>query len=164
MICSHEPWLSNHTNINCTTSNEQFCGPPHPDFTDRLATYNLDDHDPDFHWDDKGNITDYFTYDFTLDELKTLRRKQHFPFRDQIYNWEFGIVTFQEYIDIAKSYGMGIYPEMKHTFATNKILQSRGGQVTMEELVFNALRNNGYQNYEDKCIVQAFDLPSLQVR
>ena len=164
LICSHEPWLSQTTNVNCTPAiNEQLCGPPHADFSDRLTTYNMDDHDPDFKWSDAGNITDYFTYDFDLDELRTLRRKQLFSFRDQSYNWEYGFVTFQEYIDIAKRLGMGIYPEIKHGFATNQILQSRNEQVTMEELVFNELERNGYHNVDDDCIIQAFELPSLQV-
>ena len=30
----------------------------------------------DADWNDKGNITDFFTIDFTLEELQTLRRKQ----------------------------------------------------------------------------------------
>jgi hypothetical protein len=36
----------------------------------------MDDDDPDFDWSDKGNITDFFAIDFTLEELRTLRRKQ----------------------------------------------------------------------------------------
>ena len=56
--------------------NRSNVGPPHADFTDRLVTLNIDDDDPDFDWNDKGDITDYFTYNFTLAELLTLRRRQ----------------------------------------------------------------------------------------
>ena len=69
-MCSHEPWISQISNV----ANAD--GDPHPDFSSRLRTYDMDDDDPTYNWNDKGNITDYFTYDFTLEELLTLRRKQ----------------------------------------------------------------------------------------
>lgn len=36
----------------------------------------MDDDDPNFDWNDKGDVTDFFSFDFDLDELRTLRRKQ----------------------------------------------------------------------------------------
>ena len=45
-------------------------------FNDRLVTYDMDDGDPNIDWNDKGNVTDIFAIDVTLEELKTLRRKQ----------------------------------------------------------------------------------------
>ena len=36
----------------------------------------MDDDDPNYNWNDKGDITDFFTMDFTMAELQTLRRKQ----------------------------------------------------------------------------------------
>lgn len=36
----------------------------------------MDDDDKNINWNDKGNVTDYFIFDFTVDELKTLRRFQ----------------------------------------------------------------------------------------
>lgn len=51
-------------------------GPEHADFSDRKTTYNMDDDDDSYNWNDGGNITDFFAYDFTLEELKTLRRFQ----------------------------------------------------------------------------------------
>ena len=48
----------------------------HDDFIRRKARYNMDDDDPNFNWNDKGDITDFFTMDFTMAELQTLRRKQ----------------------------------------------------------------------------------------
>ena len=61
-ICVHEPYL------NLTTDVSQ-----KPEFASRLATYNMDDDDPLVDWNDKGNVTDWFSFDFTLDELRTLR-------------------------------------------------------------------------------------------
>ncbi len=60
------------------------CGPSHEDFSDRLTTYDMHDDDDEFLWSDKGNVTDYFTYDFTLEELLTLRRKQVYTLYNQL--------------------------------------------------------------------------------
>ena len=49
---------------------------PNISFNDRLVTYDMDDGDPNIDWNDKGNVTDIFAIDLTLEELKTLRRKQ----------------------------------------------------------------------------------------
>ena len=43
LICSHEAWIKDVCNV------EDF-----PQFADRLTTYNMDDDDPDFDWNDKG--------------------------------------------------------------------------------------------------------------
>ena len=163
LVCSHEPWILNMTNVVCNFPGEKICGPPHENFNDRLNTYNMDDHDPDFAWNDHGYHTDYFTYDFTLEELKTLRRKQFYEFRDPMYNWKFSFVTFQEYMDMARNLGFGIYPEIKHGYATNQILMERNETVTLEDLIFEALEDNGYHDAGDNCVIQSFELPSLQV-
>ena len=47
-----------------------------PEFAARLTTYNMDDDDPMVDWNDKGNITDWFSFDFSLEELRSLRVKQ----------------------------------------------------------------------------------------
>jgi len=63
----------------------------HKEFSDRRRTYEVQG----------TNVTGWFTVDFTLDEIITLRVKQRYAFRDQSYNWKFAIITFKEYIDIA---------------------------------------------------------------
>ncbi len=70
LICSHEPWIQDISNVNSQL------GPEHPDFRDRKTEYNMDDDDESYDWNDKGDKNGYFTYDFTLEELQTLRRKQ----------------------------------------------------------------------------------------
>ena len=80
IICSHESWISEVSNVNISN-----VGPIHPDFTSRRTTYNMDDDDPDVDWNDKGNVTDFFTIDFTLEELRTLRRKQVGAFSIGLY-------------------------------------------------------------------------------
>ena len=48
-----------------------------------------------------GNREDWFTEDFTLAELKTLRARQAFTGRSRQYDGKFRIPTFQEVIDLA---------------------------------------------------------------
>ena len=52
----HEPYLSLTTDV----ANK-------PEFTSRRATYNMDDDDPLVDWNDKGDVTDWFSFDFTLE-------------------------------------------------------------------------------------------------
>ena len=65
IICSHAPYLGQSTDISTK-----------PEFANRLTTYNMDDDDPTVDWNDKGNITDWFSFDFSLEELRSLRVKQ----------------------------------------------------------------------------------------
>ena len=63
LICSHEPWIGEVSNAEDT-------------FADRTATYDMDDADPSINWNDKGNVTDIYAIDLTLEEIRTLSRKQ----------------------------------------------------------------------------------------
>ena len=71
LVCSHEPWIEEVSNVDDMTN-----GPAHEDFSDRENVYNMDDSDPDFNWNDKGDHEGFFAIDFTMEELRTLRRKQ----------------------------------------------------------------------------------------
>ncbi|GJN24096.1 hypothetical protein PR202_gb11814 [Eleusine coracana subsp. coracana] len=73
-----------------------------------------------------------FDVDFTLKELKSLRVKQRFSFRDQQYNGKYQIITFEEYILIAlyANRVVGIYPEIKNPIFIN--------QHTYSEITSNA--------------------------
>ena len=158
LVCTHEPWLSKNSNVNCSRG----CGPDHEDFSDRLATYVMDDDDPDNAWNDHGEITDFFTFDFTMEELKTLRRKQSYEFRDSRFDWDFTFVSFKEYLDLANQLGFGIYPELKLAAATNKILQDRGHSERVEDILVRDLNEAGFETREDACYVQAFEMTTLK--
>jgi hypothetical protein len=58
---------------------------------DRATTYKIDGED----------VKGIFATDLTLDEVRQLRAKQRVDFRDQSFNGQFAIPTFEEYIDIA---------------------------------------------------------------
>ena len=40
--------------------------------------------------------------------------------------------TFEEYIDIAQNYSIGIYPEIKHGYKTDQILYERNNSLESE--------------------------------
>ena len=60
-------------------------------------------------------ITDYFTVDFTLEELKQIHVRQRNSARDNNYDYEYPLTSLAEYMEIAQSAGrpVGIYPETK---------------------------------------------------
>ena len=94
-MCLHEPWLSGTTDVAS-----------HPEFADRKMTYNMDDDDPEVNWNDKGDITDWFSFNFTLAELKTLKKRQSADYRDPRYDYQedqdLRVVGFDELVDITR--------------------------------------------------------------
>ncbi|HEV8332483.1 MAG TPA: glycerophosphodiester phosphodiesterase family protein, partial [Steroidobacteraceae bacterium] len=61
---------------------------------------------------DGVTITGWFTEDFTLAQLKTLRAKERLPDlrpSNTVFDGQYEIPTFQEVIDLAKREGVGIY-------------------------------------------------------
>ena len=72
---------------------------------------------------DGQTMTGWFTEDFTLAELKTLRAKERLPKlrkANMAFDGQFEIPTFEEILDLAKAQSaktgrtIGIYPETKH--------------------------------------------------
>ena len=51
---------------------------------------------------DGKQVVGYFTEDFTLAEIKTLRARERLPFRNQGWNGVYEIPTFQDVIDLAR--------------------------------------------------------------
>jgi glycerophosphoryl diester phosphodiesterase len=79
----------------------------HPEFANRKQTKVIDG----------ATITGWFTEDFTLAELRTLRAIERLPDlrpTNTAFNGLYQVPTFQEVIDLAKREGVGIYPETKH--------------------------------------------------
>ena len=71
----------------------------------------MDDDDPNVDWNDKGNITDWFSFDFTLAELKTLKKIQPNEFRDPSFDGQERVVTLEELVDITRSSGENFFLE-----------------------------------------------------
>ena len=109
------------------------------------------------------NITDWFIHDFTESELLTLKRIQADPNRDPNYNLKEGFCSLQEFINIAKKHNAGIYLEIKYPFFVNSILNSRGQNKTIEELVVNVLEEKSLMEKDSKCLIQSFEKKSLEL-
>ena len=43
------------------------------------------------------------------------------PKRDPNYNWQYGFLTFEEHLQLAKRMGFAIIPEIKQAYATNRV-------------------------------------------
>ncbi|KDP31354.1 hypothetical protein JCGZ_11730 [Jatropha curcas] len=125
LICFHDVNLDDTTDIA-----------EHKEFADRKRTYEVQGE----------NITGFFTVDFTLKELKTLRTKQRYAFRDQQYNGKFPIITFEEYISIALDAPrvVGIYPEIKNPVFINQHVKWPGGK-RFEDKFVEILQKYGYE-------------------
>ncbi len=111
---------------------------------------------------DGKTISGWFTEDFTLAEIKTLRARERLPFRSHAHDGREAILTLQEVIDIAKrasaEFGrtIGIYPETKHP----SYFRALG--LPLEEKLVATLKANGYDAPDAPCFIQSFEYGNLQ--
>ncbi len=126
-----------------------------PEFAARKATRSIDGQ----------AITGWFTEDFTLAELKTLRARERIPAQrpaNIAYNGQFEIPTLQEVIDLARAQSaktgrtIGIYPETKHP----TYFQSIG--MPLEAPLLAVLEKNGWNHKDAPVFVQSFEVANLQ--
>jgi glycerophosphoryl diester phosphodiesterase len=121
----------------------------HPEFADRKTTKVIDG----------VSITGWFTEDFTLAELRTLRAKERLPDirpANTAFDGLYQIPTFQQVIDLAKRRHVGIYPETKHPTYFRSI------GLPLEEPLVRALRANGYRGRNAPVFIQSFEVGNLQ--
>lgn len=114
---------------------------------------------------DNVSLTGWFTEDFTLAELKTLRAKERIPQNrpgNTQYDGQFEIPTFQEVIDLARARtisdgrAIGIYPETKHP----SYFKSIG--LALEKRMVDQLHNNGYRGPKATVFIQSFEVANLK--
>lgn len=111
---------------------------------------------------DGREVTGWFTEDFTLAEIKTLRAKERLPFRNHFYDSQFEIPTLQEVIALAKQKSaqtgriIGIYPETKYPTYFKSI------HLSLEEPLVAILEANGYTNSEAPVFIQSFEVENLK--
>lgn len=126
-----------------------------PEFSDRKTTKVIDGR----------SITGWFTEDFTLAELKTLRAIERIPnIRPQNtqYDGLYEIPTLQEIIDLVKQQSallgrtIGIYPETKHPTYFDSI------GLSMEEKLVEVLNVNGYVDKNAPVFIQSFEVSNLK--
>jgi glycerophosphoryl diester phosphodiesterase len=114
---------------------------------------------------DGAKIEGWFTEDFTLAELKTLKARERLP---QLrpgsakFDGQDAIPTYQEVIDLAKAESrrtgrtIGTYPEMKHPayFA--------GIGLPLEQRLADLLKANGLDSRTAPVFVQCFEVAPLK--
>ena len=126
-----------------------------PEFADRQRTQTVDG----------VPLTGWFSEDFTLAELKTLRAIERIP---QIrpgnarLDGAFEVPTLQEIIDLVKSLQLsqqrtiGLYPETKHPTHFQQL------GLGLEEPLVKLLRKNGYRNAKAPVYIQSFEVENLK--
>ena len=145
LVARHEPAIGGTTDVA-----------DHQEFADRRKTKVIDG---------ATFADEWFTEDFTLAELKTLRAKERLPAvrqRNTLYDGRYTIPTFQEVIDmrdqLSRELGrkIGIIPELKHSTYFRSI------GLPLEEPLVAALRRNQIARRGGKVTVQSFEVANLK--
>ncbi|MFD7531161.1 MULTISPECIES: glycerophosphodiester phosphodiesterase [unclassified Streptomyces] len=144
LVCRHE------NDITATTDVAD-----HPEFASRKATKKVDG----------VSLTGWFTEDFTLAELKTLRAKERIPGTRQkntLYDGRWEIPTFEEVLRWADREGrrrgkpVWLYVETKHP------TYFRGLGLGLEEPLAKLLRRYDRHRKQSPLILQSFEPTSIQ--
>jgi glycerophosphoryl diester phosphodiesterase len=111
---------------------------------------------------DSQSLIGWFSEDFTLAEIKTLRARERLASRSHAYDGQFQIPTFDEVIALAQQLGaargrdVGIYPETKHpTYFRNL-------QLPLEEPLLAALGKYGWNRRDAPVFIQSFEQENLR--
>ncbi|GAA3960206.1 glycerophosphodiester phosphodiesterase [Actinomadura viridis] len=125
------------------------------EFADRRTTKTIDGR----------KVTGWFTEDFTLAELKTLRAVERLPEARQhntLYDGRYPLMTLQEIIDLAERLGrehkrtVGVFPETKHPTYFRSI------GLPLEEPLIRTVKRNGLDRPDGRLVVQSFEPTSLR--
>ena len=124
----------------------------HPEFASRKTRKSIDGE----------KISGWFTEDFTLAELRTLRARERLPqLRSTAYDGQYGVATLDEIIDLVASESskrgrvIGIVPEIKHpTFFS-------ASGLAMEEKLLATLAAHAYTQ-SAPVIIQSFETGNLR--
>src|SRR2546430_7394911 len=138
LVARHEPEISGTTDVAA-----------HPEFAGRKTTKLLDG----------VPTTGWFTEDFTLAELKTLRAVERLPQVRQhntLYNGLFQVPTFEEILALRKQLSreldreIGVYPETKHPNYFPAL------PLPLEPKLVEILRRSDLDDHDAPVFVQSF--------
>lgn len=142
--------VARHENNIATTTDVS----SRPEFKDRKATKTIDN----------AKHTGWFTEDFTLTELRTLRATERLPLlrpANRRYNGQFEIPTLREIIALAKAASVnagrpiGIYPETKHP----SYFAALG--LPLEGALVAELKAAGWDDADAPVFIQSFEVKNL---
>lgn len=144
LVARHENEISGTTNVA-----------DKPEFADRKTTKFIDGQD----------YEGWFTEDFTLAELKTLRAKERLPDvrpENTQNDGQFEIPTFEEILKLLKAHEtkmgkrVGVYPETKHpSYFASIGLAHEGPMLTL-------LDKYGFGGADDPVFIQSFEVSNLR--
>ena len=113
---------------------------------------------------DGTSITGWFSEDFTLQELKTLRARERLEFRSHGWDGQFEVPTFDEVIQLAQQLGVelgrpiGVYPETKHPTYFRTI------GLALEDRLLAALDRRGWNTADAPVFIQSFETNLRDIR
>lgn len=142
LVARHENEISETTDVA-----------DHPEFASRKATKTIDG----------KAVTGWFTEDFTLAELRTLRAKERLPkLRSTDYDGKYEIPTFAEILDLlvevnkGRAKPVGVYPETKHPGYFASI------GLPHEAPLLAILEKYGYRGRKAPVFIQSFEVANLK--
>jgi glycerophosphoryl diester phosphodiesterase len=145
LVCRHENEISGTTDVASR-----------PGFASRRATKTVDG----------ASVTGWFTEDFTLAEIKTLRARERLPrLRGTAFDGRFEVPTFDEVLALMASANarperrgrpVGVYPETKHP----SYFQGLG--LALETPLLEALRRHGLDRKDAPVFIQSFEVQNLR--
>ncbi|MCZ4097562.1 glycerophosphodiester phosphodiesterase [Streptomyces sp. So13.3] len=144
LVCRHEPEIGGTTDVS-----------KHPEFASRRTTKTIDG----------TAMTGWFTEDFTLAELKTLRAVERLPAnrqRNTLYDGRWEIPTFEEVLQWAEEQGrkrgrpVWLHTETKHPTYFRKL------GLGLEERLARLLRRYGRDRKNSPQFLESFESGSLQ--
>lgn len=143
LVARHEPEISETTDVA-----------ERPEFASRRTTKSIDGRP----------VTGWFTTDFTLAELKTLRAKERLPqVRPESTRWDdrFEVPTFDEVLELRERLtrelgrDIGVYPETKHPTFFDEAGLDLGAKVA------DAVRRHHLDRRDAPIFIQSFELSNL---
>jgi glycerophosphoryl diester phosphodiesterase len=141
LVARHENEISGTTDVAT-----------HPEFASRKTTKSIDGE----------RVSGWFTEDFTLAELKTLRARERLPeLRSTAYDGQFQIATFDEIVALAAAASakrgrlIGLAPEIKHP------THFAGLGLAMEDRLLAALAAHPHTRTAP-VMIQSFEIANLR--
>ncbi len=143
LVARHENEISTTTDVA-----------DHPEFSGRKTSKTIDGQ----------SITGWFTEDFTLSELQTLRARERLPHlrpANTAFDGQFQIPTFDEIVAHTRTKSLdtgrtiGLYPETKHPTYFASI------GLPHEAPLLAALEKAGYTTPADPVFIQSFEVGNL---
>lgn len=142
LVARHENEISGTTDVAA-----------HPEFATRKTTKTIDG----------AKVTGWFTEDFTLAELKTLRARERLPkLRSTDHDGQYDIPTFEEILTLLASANkgrdkpVGVYPETKHPGYFAAI------GLPHEAPLLSILDRFGYRGRTAPVFIQSFEVANLK--